>query len=122
MEIEQDLETDNLYVMTDDKKIIGAISIVPENEMDELDCWENNNSKEIARVVVDKLYQGNSISLEMVNYIEEVIRERGYKSIHLSVAKTNIPAYKTYVKAGFTIMGDADMYGNSYFLMEKNID
>ena len=122
MEIEQDLETDNLYVMTDDKKIIGAISIVPENEMDELDCWENNSSKEIARVVVDKLYQGNGISLEMVNYIEEVIRERGYKSIHLSVAKTNIPAYKTYVKAGFTLRGEADMYGNSYFLMEKNID
>ena len=108
--------------MTFDNKVIGSISIVPENEMDELDCWKNNNSKEIARVVVDKLYQGNGISLKMVNYIEEILKERGYKSIHLSVEKNNIPAYKTYVKAGFVLIGDADMYGNSYFLMEKNID
>ena len=37
-EIQHDLETENLYVMTDGSKVIGAISVVPENELDDFDC------------------------------------------------------------------------------------
>jgi len=40
----------------------------------------------------------------------------------LSVVKTNVPAYKTYIKAGFAVVGEAQMYGNDYYLMEKAID
>ncbi len=34
-----DLETENLYILTDNDRIIGAVSIVPENEPDGLSCW-----------------------------------------------------------------------------------
>ncbi len=121
-EIEHDLETSNLYVMTDGSKIIGAISIVPENEMDGFDCWLYQNGKEIARVVIDKDYQGHGLSFEMVQSVESILRERGHKAIHLSVVKSNAPAYKTYVKAGFTVVGEAQMYESDYYLMEKAID
>ena len=122
LEIEHDLETKNLYVMTDSSKIIGAISIVPENELDGFDCWSNKAGKEIARVVIDKAYQGQGLSLEMVRSIEVILRERGHKAIHLSVVKTNAPAYKTYLKAGFAVVGESQMYGNDYYLMEKTIN
>ena len=121
-EIEHDLETKNLYVMTDGGKIIGAISIVPENELDGFDCWSCKDGKEIARVVIDKDYQGHGLSYQMVQSIESILRENGHMAIHLSVAKSNIPAYKTYIKAGFTVVGEAQMYGNDYYLMEKAID
>lgn len=121
MEIEHDLETNNLYVMTDGDKIIGAISVVPENEMDGFDCWAYKDSKEIARVVVDNTYQGRGLSFEMVRSVEAILREKGYKANHLSVAKSNVPAYKTYVKAGFTVVGEAAMYESDYYLMEKVI-
>ncbi len=121
-EIQHDLITNNLYVMTDKSEIIGAISIVPENEMDGFDCWSYKDGKEIARVVVDKAYQGHGLSFEMVKSVEAILRQNGRKAIHLSVVKSNLPAYKTYIKAGFAVVGEADMYGNSYYLMEKAIN
>jgi ribosomal protein S18 acetylase RimI-like enzyme len=121
-EIEHDLETKNLYVMTDGSKIIGAISVVPENELDGFDCWSCKDGKEIARVVIDKDHQGHGLSYEMVQSIASILRGNGHTAIHLSVVKSNIPAYKTYIKAGFVTVGEADMYGDSYYLMEKAID
>ena len=121
-EIAHDLETKNLYVMTDGNKIIGAISVVPENELDDFDCWSCKEGKEIARVVIEKTYQGRGLSFEMVQNIVPILRKNGCKAIHLSVVKTNIPAYKTYIKAGFAVVGEAQMYGNDYYLMEKAID
>lgn len=121
-QITYDLETKNLYVMTDGSKIIGAISVVPENELDGFDCWSCNNGKEIARVVVDKICQGQGLAAKMVQYIELILRRNGCKAIHLSVVKTNVPAYKTYIKEGFAVVGQAQMYGNDYYLMEKTIN
>ena len=121
-EIAHDLETKNLYVMTDGSKVIGAISVVPENELDDFDCWSCKDGKEIARVVIDKAYQGHGLSLEMVQSIAAILGKNGCKAIHLSVVKSNIPAYKTYIKAGFAVVGEAQMYGNDYYLMEKAID
>ena len=121
-EIEQDLEMKSLYVMTDGSKVIGAISVVPENELDGFDCWSYKSSREIARVVIDKAYRGNGLSFKMVQNIVSILQKNGCKAIHLSVVKTNIPAYKTYIKAGFGVVGEAQMYGNDYYLMEKAID
>ena len=121
-ETKHDLETKNLYVMADGSKIIGAISIVPENELDCFDCWSYKDGKEIARVVIDKAYRGSGLSFEMVQSIMLILQKDGCKAIHLSVVKTNIPAYKTYIKAGFGVVGEAQMYGNDYYLMEKAID
>lgn len=121
-EIQHDLETNNLYVTTDGSKVIGAISVMPENEMDDFACWSCKDGKEIARVVIDKAYQGHGLSFEMVQDIAPILQKHGCKAIHLSVVKTNVPAYKTYIKAGFAVVGEAQMYGNDYYLMEKTID
>ena len=120
-EIAQDLQTRNLYVMTHGRNIIGAISVVPENELDGFACWSCHSGKEIARVVVAKDQQGQGIALEMVQSIGLILRKNGCKAIHLSVVKSNIPAYKTYIKAGFSVVGEAQMYGNDYYLMEKTM-
>ena len=120
-EIAQDLQTRNLYVMSNGSNIIGAISVVPENELDEFDRWSCKDGREIARVVVAKAYQGEGIALEMVQSIGLILRKNGCKAIHLSVVKSNIPAYKTYIKAGFCVVGEAQMYGNDYYLMEKTM-
>ncbi|MBO5837463.1 MAG: 23S rRNA (uracil(1939)-C(5))-methyltransferase RlmD, partial [Oscillospiraceae bacterium] len=120
-EIQNDLETKNLYVMTDGSKIIGAISVVPENELDDFDCWPCKEGKEIARIVIDKTYQGRGLAHKMVQCVESILRENGCKAIHLSVVKSNLPAYKTYCRAGFSVVGQAQMYGNDYYLMEKTL-
>lgn len=118
-----DFETGNLYVMTKNNMVIGAISIVPDNELDNLNVWQINDDTvhEIARVVVNSDYQGNGIAYEMVKSIICHLKNNGCHAIHLSVADINIPALKTYKKSGFKIVGEADMYNSHYFLCEKII-
>lgn len=118
-EITHDLETGNLYVLAGSSGLVGAISVVPENEMDGFDCWTLNGGREIARVVIDRAWQGRGLAGDMVAGVTEVLRESGCRSIRLAVVKGHLPACKTYRRAGFAVVGQARMYGNDYELMEK---
>lgn len=120
-EIKMDYENNNLFVMAEGNQILGSLSVISENELDELDCWKVRDGavKEIARVVVRRSFQGKGIAYEMVRHIEEILKDTGCNAIHLLVACRNIPAYKTYMKAGFRVMGECDMYGNHYYACEK---
>ena len=116
-EIAHDLETANLYVLTSADEIVGALSVVPENELDALPCWsQTDQAREIARVVIDRAYQGQGLSFEMVQGIASILRKNGCKAIHLSVVKTNaikpsnIPTHTAYhVK----LRSDESFGGNS---------
>ncbi len=123
-EIEQDLAADSLYVLTEGDAIIGAASVVPENELDDFSCWNCKDGlhKEIGRIVIAADHRGKGLAFVIVQGMVEILRQKGYRSVRLSVAKTNIPAYKTYIKAGFTPVGEAELYGGNYFLMEKKIE
>ncbi len=119
-EIEHDLETENLYVLVENDVLIGALSVVPENEMDDYPHWKlDENAREIARVVVAKPYQNKGYAAYMMNEILEALGEDVYFAVHISVAEQNIPALKVYQKCGFSIVGEVDQYGNHYVLMEK---
>lgn len=120
-EIDEDLKTNSLYVLKKNNEIIGSISIIDKNELDECDCWKTKEAKEIARVVIKKEYQGIGYAKILVSNAIEVIKELGYKAVHLSVALINKKAQKLYEHFGFVIVGKEEMYGNTYYLMEKNI-
>ncbi len=121
-EIKHDIETENLYVLEDEGHIIGAVSAVPENELDGFSCWHCKSAhRELARVAVARDRQGMGLAARMVNEAEAILRAQGCQAIHLSVAKGNIPAYKTYLKTGFAVVGEAALYGGQYFLMEKRL-
>ena len=52
IQINEDFQHGGLYVMEDAGIIVGAISLVPENELDGLPFWNCRQAKEIARVAV----------------------------------------------------------------------
>ncbi|HPE95111.1 MAG TPA: GNAT family N-acetyltransferase [Bacillota bacterium] len=122
-EIGGDMRADGLFVLTEGNMIIGTASIVPENELDVLDCWQcHEGSREIARVAVDSAYRGRGYALKMVNVLTEILKEQRYRAVHLSVAVSNVPALRTYKKAAFENMGEAELYcSRRYYLMEKLI-
>ena len=100
--------------------MIGAISIVPCNEMDGFDCWQvKENAREFARVVVRPDHQHRGLSAHLVEGILRELKDRRAAAVHIAVAKGNIPAQKLYKKMGFIFLGEADMYGHSYFLCER---
>ncbi len=118
-EITKDIATDNLFVLESAGLIAGAISIVPENELDDLKCWSSNrNTGEFARVVIHPDFHGRHYAKLLVSNVLEVMKKRGIEAVHISVAINNIPAYKTYQKLGFKTAGQNEMWKNKYYLCE----
>lgn len=122
-EIRDDYESGNLFVIRRDKEIIGAISIVPDNELDDLEFWTVKTGKiaEIARVAVAPEQQGRGLALKMVNEIEGILKDRGYRAAHLLAAVVNIPACHTYRKTGYNLLGECDMFGHRFYAFEKEL-
>lgn len=119
-EINHDLETGNLFLLKENGEILGAVSVVPENELDDFSCWHiRENAREIARVVIDPRQQGKGFSSALVRCVLEKLKARGCKAVHLSVAEVNIPAQKTYFSLGFRKLHECDLYGHHFFLCEK---
>ena len=109
--------------IAEDHQVIGAISIVPENELDHFNCWAlKENAREFARVVIKSDQQHKGLSVYLVEGVIRELQRQGVAAIHIAVAKENIPAQKLYRKTGFDFCGEADMYGHSYFLCERTIE
>lgn len=118
-DITEDYENGNLYVTTDESRIVGAISIILHNELDDLDFWQESSALELARVVVAPDCQGRGIAARMVQSIAPIIKSRGYSAIHLLAAEANLPAQAVYRKCGFAFLGNCFMFGHPYLGCEK---
>lgn len=113
-DIDEDYRNDNLFVMKEDDKLLGAISIITNNELDALDFWKEPNAKEFARVVVAPNCQGRGIAAQMVAGVFRELRNRNIPAVHLLVAKANLPAQQLYRKCGFAFLGTCFMFGHDY--------
>ena len=121
-EIAEDLSSGTLYVLEENRELIGAISIVPENELDHLECWKvRENTREFARVVLRPEYQHKGLSVILVEGIIRELQKQNVAAIHIAVAKDNLPAQRLYQKMGFDFCGEADLYGHRFFLCEKTL-
>ena len=118
--LNDDLAAGSLYVLEDDSMIVGAVSVVPVNEMDDFDCWSYEGpAAEIARVVIRPDMQGRGLSSVLVSAVLAELEKRAIKTVRLSAAKINIPANRLYRSLGFQTACEKQMYGSSYNLMEK---
>lgn len=119
IDINEDHENGTLYVMEEDAAILGSISIVVHNELDELTFWKEKEARELARVAVAPGQQGKGIAQRMVLEITSILKAQGVPSIHLLVAKANPPAQSVYRKCGFQFLGSCFMFGHDYIGCEK---
>lgn len=119
IEIKEDLESKGLFVLEKESEVIGAFSIIENNELDGLTVWSVKEPiKEISRVVIRKDYQGQHLSELMVQDAIDLIKHINYKAIHILVAKANIPAQKAYLKLGFKKVGETHMFDLDFFAFE----
>lgn len=99
--------------------VIGAVSVVPENEYDAFDCFSRTQThREIARITISREYAGRGLAARMVGTLVAALHAQGWQSVRLSVAKCNPAARTTYERLGFAFVGEMAMYGNDYFLCE----
>ena len=120
--IEYDLSRDGLFVMKDGNgEIIAAISIELDEDVDRLDCWTPSlrPGGEYARLAVAPELQNRGLAREMVTYVLDVLKQRGFRSVHILVNRDNIKAIRSYAHIGFRTAGECEMYGQHFLCYEK---
>ena len=108
-EIEFDLGRESLFVMIDgqeinadagskEDRIIAAISIDDDPQVERLDCWR-----------------------QMLVFGMEELARRGYKSVHFLVNKLNVKALRSYAVFGFDTVGECSLFGQPFLCYEKSL-
>ena len=121
--IDYDFSRDALFVMKESDKVIAAISIEIDDDVDGLECWDRNlfPGGELARLAVTPSMQGKGIARLMMQHGMKVLKDRGYKSIHFLVNKYNKPAIQSYSIFGFNVVGECYMYDQDFLCYEKEL-
>ncbi|MBQ8961774.1 MAG: GNAT family N-acetyltransferase [Ruminococcus sp.] len=118
--VAEDLAAESLYVLDMEGKPAGCVSVVPENELDGLDCWQVTESCcEIARVAIDRQLQGRGLSKELLRLLFAELSRQGLRSVHILVAEQNLIARRTYASLGFEFYGNYFMFGHDFIAAEK---
>ena len=51
----------------------------------------------------------------------EVLRERGYRSIHFLVNRKNVKAIRSYAVFAFNVVGECDLYEQPFLCYEQKL-
>ena len=124
--IESDLKKDVLFVLKNDKEIIGAINISQEQEPEyETIKWQFDNSKVLVihRLVIDPKYQGRGYARKLMEFAEKFAKENNYSSIRLDAYSQNKRVIDFYKKRKYFIRGNVNFPERAYpfHCMEKDI-
>lgn len=119
--IEFDLSRDALFVMREDGRILAAFSIDLDEQVEALEFWNKELAPggEISRLAVHPDFQNQGIARQMLQKAMKVLKERGYKSIHFLVNRTNQKALRSYAALGFNTVGEVFMYNQPMLCYEK---
>lgn len=124
--IESDLKKEVLFVLKNNKEIIGAINISEEQEPEyETINWEFDNSKVLVihRLVIDPKYQGKGYARKLMDFAEKFAKENNYSSIRLDAFSQNKRVIDFYEKRKYFIRGNVNFPEREYpfHCMEKEI-
>jgi len=116
---QEDLANHGLFVLESDGAIIGAISLVPEDDWDALDCWTDTASCNLSRLCIKPQLQRLHLAERMMEEISAVAKARGYRSTRHGSLITNVASNRLYERMGYQNRGQAAMYGHEYWCFER---
>ncbi|MDE7433164.1 MAG: GNAT family N-acetyltransferase [Lachnospiraceae bacterium] len=122
---DMDVRGGNLFCfMNESGEIIAAISIDRDAAVDELPCWNKSAGKmgELARMVVRRDYQNRGIAPELINAVVDVMKQRGYATVHYLVSREHKKALASYAKLDFVKVGECELFLNKWLCYEKIIE
>lgn len=120
--LHEDFRTGNLYVLRQRRKLVGAGSIVPRNELDDLDFWQRKeNVGEIARIVIHPDRQGHGYGKYLVDMLCRMLHRKGHKAVHLLAAKENHHALNLYRESKFHNVGACHRYDHDFYAYERKL-
>ena len=120
--LHEDFQSGNLYVLCKGNKIVGAGSIVPKNELNDLECWRyTENAREIARIVIKPEFQSKGYGKHLARRLCVRLRKSGAQAVHLLVSTENYHAIRLYRNIGFYGRAQCKRYGHTYYAFEKKL-
>lgn len=104
------------YIAELDGQACGFISALPK---------ENHSViYRIEKIYIQKESQGLGIGKKLINYIEEIVKNKGFTTLELNVNRNN-PAKYFYQKEGFKIVEEVDIPYHHFilndYIMQKTI-
>ncbi len=121
--IDFDFSRDALYVLKKEGKIMAAISLEEDEDVDNLPYWDNGlrPEGELARLAVLPEEQSKGYGRIMLQHGMDELKRRGYKGIHFLVNRYNTKAIRCYEVFGFRIVGECHMFEQDFFCYEKEL-
>ena len=101
-------EFDELYVLTDDGRIIGTVALV--YNLDDKDVWwvpeeiKNERTGLIEFFMVDPVYKGLGYGSRLLEFAVERLKELGKEAYVITFPQ--LEAYSYYIRKGFTKVMD----------------
>ncbi len=124
--IEEDLKKEVLFILKDNKEIIGAINISEEQETEyQTINWKFNSSKilVIHRLVVVPKHQRKGYAKKMMDFAENFGKENYYTSIRLDAYSSNNKVVEFYKNRNYHLRGSVSFpeRKHPFYCMEKEI-
>ncbi len=98
-----DILNNQLYILTNEKFIIGAFALCNSNDGESYVQWEKENGKAIYldRLGVNIDFVNQGIATQLLNYARKIAKEKNADYLRLFVIESNTPAMNLYEKNGF---------------------
>lgn len=121
--LNDDFFSDRLYVLVLKNQIIGAISVLFDENLEEVECWkiQSARSVEFARVVISKEHVGQGYGTKMVSETLELLKRMEYDSVRILVSPSNPSAIAVYKKLGFDFLRVESFPYGDFWLCEKGL-
>ncbi|MDE7234014.1 MAG: GNAT family N-acetyltransferase [Ruminiclostridium sp.] len=116
-----DYAAGGLYILEENGLPVAAASVVPENEHDDMTCWQilDGTQKELARVVVDQSERKRGYAKKMLTLLLEELEKSGCHTVHLLVAVGNEAANRLYRSLSFEFLCECREYDCDFYACEK---
>ncbi len=121
--IDFDLSRNALFVLKEDGKIKGAVSLDEDEDVECLPYWDPNLAPEgeLARLAVLPEEQGKGIGRILLRFGMEELKRRGRRGIHILVNRHNEKAIRCYAVFGFRTVGECHMFEQDFWCYEKEL-
>ena len=122
-EISRDLAADALFVLKRGGRILAAVSIEEDENVERLPCWNENlfPEGELARIGVLPEAQGRGLGRRILQYGMDELKKRGFRGVRMLVNKRNLKAIRCYAVFGFRVAGECHMYDQDFLCYEKEL-
>ncbi len=121
--IDWDLSRDALFVLKEDGKILAAISIEVDEELDAFPFWDDALMPfgELARLAVLPAAQNRGLGRVMLRFGMDELKRRGFKGVRFLVNRTNAKAVRSYAPFAFRTAGECRLYDQDMYAYEKEL-